>query len=259
MAQIILDSNNNLIQGDFDNATLNNRTKLQTTTTNATTNVYVVPNGSATSAGVSVANNSSLTNASKIVMATNGTTDTQIISGINGSGTYLPMSFYTNNALAGQFTTAGNLTVTGTITSGSGTVMVNGPAFSATKNVSQSISNSTFTKVTYQVEDYDTNNNFASSTFTPTVTGYYIIGAGFNAAAGGVPSRVILDIYKNGNQIKRLFDVSARADNVSGSCLLYLNGTTDYIEVYAYITATSPSIYGVSADTFFTGAMIRSA
>ena len=109
MAQIILDSNNNLIQGDFDNATLNNRTKLQTTTTNATTNVYVVPNGSSTSAGVSVANNSSLTNASKIVMATNGSTDTQIISGINGSGTYLPMSFYTNNALAAQLTTAGDL------------------------------------------------------------------------------------------------------------------------------------------------------
>jgi len=107
MAQIILDSNNNLIQGDFDNATLNNRTKLQTTTTNATTNVYVVPNGSSTSAGVSVANNSSLTNASKIVMATNGSTDTQIISGVNGSGSYLPLSFYTNNALAMQVKTNG--------------------------------------------------------------------------------------------------------------------------------------------------------
>jgi hypothetical protein len=109
MAQIILDSNNNLIQGDFDNATLNNRTKLQTTTTNATTNVYVVPNGSSTSAGVSVANNSSLTNASKIVMATNGTTDTQIISGVNGSGTYLPLSFYTNNTLAMQLDTSSNM------------------------------------------------------------------------------------------------------------------------------------------------------
>lgn len=113
MAQIILDSNNNLIQGDFDNATLNNRTKLQTTTTNATTNVYVVPNGSSTSAGVSVSNNSSLTNASKIVMATNGTTDTQIISGVNGSGTYLPLSFYTNNALAMQITTGGIISAAG--------------------------------------------------------------------------------------------------------------------------------------------------
>jgi hypothetical protein len=130
MAQIILDSNNNLIQGDFDNATLNNRTKLQTTTTNATTNVYVVPNGSSTSAGVSVANNSSLTNASKIVMATNGSTDTQIISGINGSGTYLPLSFYTNNALAMQIDTANNVLV-GTTTpafssAGRGLIELNG-------------------------------------------------------------------------------------------------------------------------------------
>jgi hypothetical protein len=107
MAQIILDSNNNLIQGDFDNATVNNRTKFKTTTTNATTNVYAVPNGSATSAGYSVANNADPTNCSKIVMATNGSTDTQIISGINGSGSYLPMSFYVNNTLALQISTAG--------------------------------------------------------------------------------------------------------------------------------------------------------
>ena len=113
MGQIILDSANDLIQGDFDNATLNNRTKFRTTTTNATTNVYVVPNGTSTSAGVSVSNNSNLTNASKIVMATNGTTDTQIISGINGSGTYLPLSFYTNDALAMQITTGGIISAVG--------------------------------------------------------------------------------------------------------------------------------------------------
>ena len=127
MAQIILDSNNNLIQGDFDNATLNNRTKLQTTTTNATTNVYVVPNGSSTSAGVSVANNSNLTNASKIVMATNGSTDTQIISGVNGSGTYLPLNFYTNNALSMTIDTANNV---GIGTSGPTTKLsLNGPMY----------------------------------------------------------------------------------------------------------------------------------
>ena len=109
MAQIILDSNNNLIQGDFDNATVNNRTKFKTTTLNGTTNVYAVPNGSSTSAGYSVSNNADPTNASKITIATNGSTDTQIISGINGSGSYLPMSFYTNNALAAQISTAGVL------------------------------------------------------------------------------------------------------------------------------------------------------
>ena len=107
MAQIILDSNNNLIQGDFDNATINNRTKFKTTTTNATTNVYAVPNGSATSAGFTVTNAADPTNASKLTIATNGSTDTQIISGVNGSGTYLPLSFYVNNTLALQISTSG--------------------------------------------------------------------------------------------------------------------------------------------------------
>lgn len=137
-----------------------------------------------------------------------------------------------------------------------------GPAFSAYKTVSQSISSSTFTKITFPSEDYDTNNNFDNSTnyrFTPTIAGYYLIGAGYNAAGGGVPSRTILDIYKNGSQVKRLFDTSTRCDNASGTVMLYLNGSTDYLEVYAYIVASSPQIYGAASDTFFTGVLVRAA
>jgi hypothetical protein len=130
MAQIILDSNSNLIQGDFDSATVNNRTKLQTSTTNATTGVYVVPNGSATSASVQMANAADPTNASKIVVATNGATDTQIVSGANGSGSYLPLSFYTNNDIRFQMGNAGELnvrTAPGTVSSGtSGQVLTSG-------------------------------------------------------------------------------------------------------------------------------------
>jgi hypothetical protein len=121
MAQIILDSANNLIQGDFDTATLSLRTRMQTSTTNATTGVYVVPNGSATSASVQVSNAADPTNASKLVVATNGATDTQIVSGANGSGSYLPLSFYTNNDIRFQMGNAGELnvrTAPGTVSSG---------------------------------------------------------------------------------------------------------------------------------------------
>jgi hypothetical protein len=121
MAQIILDSANNLIQGDFDTATLALRTRMQTSTTNATTGVYVVPNGSATSASVQMANAADPTNASKIVVATNGATDTQIVSGANGSGSYLPLSFYTNNDIRFQMGNAGELnvrTAPGTVSAG---------------------------------------------------------------------------------------------------------------------------------------------
>jgi hypothetical protein len=121
MAQIILDSANNLIQGDFDTATLALRTRMQTSTTNATTGVYVVPNGSATSASVQVSNAADPTNASKVVVATNASTDTQIVSGANGSGSYLPLSFYTNNDIRFQMGNAGELnvrTAPGTVSSG---------------------------------------------------------------------------------------------------------------------------------------------
>lgn len=144
MAQIVIDSNSNLIQGDFDSATVNDRTKFQTSTPNANTGVYAVPNGSGTVAGFQASNNSNPTNASKIVMATNGSTDTQIISGVNGSGSYLPLSFYTNNALAGQFTTAGNLTVTGTVAGAAGTIY---PIVSGTSQASTSGTTITFTGI----------------------------------------------------------------------------------------------------------------
>jgi hypothetical protein len=130
MSQIILDSANDLIQGDFDNATLTQRTRLQTSTVNATTGVYIIPNGTANAASVQISNNSNVTNASKVVVATNGSTDTQIISGANGSGTYLPLSFYTNNDIRFQMGNNGELnvrTAPGTVSSGtSGQVLTSG-------------------------------------------------------------------------------------------------------------------------------------
>ena len=252
MAQIILDSNNNLIQGDFDNATLNNRTKLQTTTTNATTNVYVVPNGSSTSAGVSVANNSSLTNASKIVMATNGTTDTQIISGVNGSGTYLPLSFYTNNTLAMQIGTNGQVTVAATAN----------PTFSAYSNTQTgSITSGVVTKLLFQTEEWDTNSNYNASTsvFTPTVAGYYQVNAALQGAGTINQAQIIL--YKNGSGARNGNYVINQANAVIPvlSALVYMNGTTDYLEVYGYLTGSGLSFYFGTPQTHFQAFLARSA
>ena len=47
------------------------------------------------------------------------------------------------------------------------------PAFSAYSNTAQTFVNGVEQKVTFAVENWDTNNNFASSRFTPTVAGYY--------------------------------------------------------------------------------------
>ena len=98
-------------QGDFSNATFSTRTAFVTGTTNATTGIYALPNGTSTAASWQATNNSDPTNASKILIATNGSTDVQLVSGINGTGTYLPLSFYTNGSQQMQLSTSGNLGV----------------------------------------------------------------------------------------------------------------------------------------------------
>ena len=87
--------------GDFTNATISNRTNFITGTANSTTGIYALPSGTSTAASWQATNNSDPTNASKVLIATNGTTDVQLVSGINGSGTYLPLAFF--NGGLGRF------------------------------------------------------------------------------------------------------------------------------------------------------------
>ena len=95
------------ITGDYSNATLVSRLAFQTNTANATTGIYALPNGTGVAASWQATNNSDPTNASKILIATNGSTDVQLVSGINGSGTYLPLTFYTGGSERVRVTTAG--------------------------------------------------------------------------------------------------------------------------------------------------------
>ena len=100
------------VLGDFTNATVASRNSFQTSTTNGSTGIYALPNGTSTAASWQATNAADPTNASKILIATNGSTDVQLVSGINGSGTYLPLSFYTNGTQQMQLSTAGILTGT---------------------------------------------------------------------------------------------------------------------------------------------------
>jgi len=161
-------------------------------------------------------------------------------------------------------------TTTLTLPTTSGTVLtsvstqVTGPAFSAYKNSgSQSITTSTFTKLTFDTELFDTNNNFASSTFTPTVAGYYQVNAGLSTSGTTAQSRAILMLYKNASAIYALQDLTVTSFRYSGGATVYMNGTTDTLEVYAYIVGTSPiaesGLGGTGYNTWFNGSMVRSA
>lgn len=137
----------------------------------------------------------------------------------------------------------------------------NGPAFSAYRATSQSISSSTWTKVQCATEEFDTNSNYDKDTnyrFAPTVAGYYQVSGTIDSSASAAYTVGGVSIYKNGAIFKR-GSFSNVGIQSTVSSLVYLNGSTDYVELYAYITGTSVNIGGGQASTFFQAAMIRSA
>lgn len=113
-------------QGDFSNATVNSRTAFQTSTTNSATGIYAVPNGTGTAASWQASNAADPTNASKILIATNGSTDVQLVSGINGTGTYLPMGFWNNGAEKARLSVSGGFSVGTTTDAGSTNILAAG-------------------------------------------------------------------------------------------------------------------------------------
>jgi hypothetical protein len=133
------------------------------------------------------------------------------------------------------------------------------PAFSAYQSSAQTLTGSTFTKINFQTEEFDTNNNFDNTTnmrFTPTVAGYYQVSGGINLATSA--TSVNIQIYKNGTAFKQIYGVNSSAPSGFGSCLIYLNGSTDYIELYG-LAVTGQALITGAANTYFQAVMVRSA
>jgi len=98
----------NRITGDFSNATAANRVAFQTSTVDGNTIIAVIPNGTATGASLLLENSSGLVNAS-FLQATIDTASASIRSGIRGTGTYLPMTFFTGGSERVRIDTSGNV------------------------------------------------------------------------------------------------------------------------------------------------------
>jgi hypothetical protein len=152
---------------------------------------------------------------------------------------------------------AGNLV---TVPSVTGTAMVSGnmPAFAAWASSSQTLSSGVVTKINFDTEVFDTNSNFASSRFTPTVAGYYQINA--NIVVGVSATRIYLTIYKNGSAYNQGAD-SGSSTNVFANgvnSLVFCNGSTDYIEIYGFF-AVGQAVFNNQVSSWFNGVLVRGA
>jgi hypothetical protein len=130
-----------------------------------------------------------------------------------------------------------------------------GPAFGAYRSTTQTVSAAAFSKIQCQTEEFDTDGAYDNATnfrFTPLKAGKYQVSfsVGPNGGAG------VAAIYLNGSLFKKGTDTGASSKPSGGSCLIDMNGSTDYLELYFYNTGTS--IYGLQGETFWSAAWIRS-
>jgi hypothetical protein len=154
-------------------------------------------------------------------------------------------------------------TTTLTLPASTGTVMVNGPAFSAYQSVSVSLTTAVMTKITFTNTSFDTNSNYSTSTsrFTPTVAGYYQVNAAININFS-TSALGYMTLYRNGSQtaIGPMLTGTAYGCQTTLSALVYMNGSTDYLEIYALQNSGSTqSTYVATSQDYFQAAMIRSA
>lgn len=145
---------------------------------------------------------------------------------------------------------------------------VNGPAFRAyASSATQTIASGTQTRVLFQTEQYDTEGNYASSRFTPSVAGYYQFNSSVRIAGPSGTGERMLVLYKNGAEYARGTndqgtEIGATFYTMSVSADAFANGTGDYFEIYIQQGSGSNkdlTAVNVSYITWFSGTMIRGA
>ena len=156
-----------------------------------------------------------------------------------------------------------------TIPNTTGTVMVSGnmPAFSAYLDSTQTFSAGTFTKVQCGVEEFDTASAYDNATnyrFTPQVAGYYQVSGSINLNSTIANTECLVTIYKNGTRLKWGSYITRAATSQdagsTASALIYLNGSSDYVELYGYGNGSGTFTFIANQErTFFQAVLVRAA
>ena len=171
-----------------------------------------------------------------------------------------------SNILVNTIKDTGNNTLlssdgSGSVTLGSG-FPTNTPSFFAYKSSNQSISEASWVKATFDIEDFDTDSAFASSRFTvpsDKAGKYYFQSSIRGAADGGTMEYIIIRFYKNGsglytpNQLQTASNQLGNSHIFAGVVLDLSVG--DYVETYVQIGGNNPNIGGgaTTAASFFGG------
>jgi hypothetical protein len=137
------------------------------------------------------------------------------------------------------------------------TFLLSKPIFQGHQATSQTVSG-TATALTIDTGDIDTYNGHSntsnSSRYVGQVPGYYKVWGGY--AAGGLSSQTYCLAYaaKNGTEVtgSRVTDVSNSSHSYAintNPVVVFLNGTTDYVEIYGATDGSGSTHTGLPASS----------
>ena len=118
-----------------------------------------------------------------------------------------------------------------------------------------------WTPITFGTEAWDSNNNFASSTFTPTVAKKYCLIAAITVSSPADQTIMIIGLYKNGvrvNETTATTGGTTSGQGVNGTWIVDANGTTDYFEIsFWHNKGSNINVQGGTVVTYFMGYIIN--
>ena len=127
-------------------------------------------------------------------------------------------------------------------------------AFSAYQSSAQTLSSTTFTKIQLQTKTFDTTvafDNVTNYRYQPLVAGYYSVSGAITI--GSSTTAIISAIYKNGSSFSAGVQAASSTTGTVSS-VVYLNGSSDYIELWGYVT-TGQALSAVATNTYFTAVL----
>jgi hypothetical protein len=139
-----------------------------------------------------------------------------------------------------------------------------GPVFSAYRTSPDITITTTAAEMIYNIEIYDTASAYNTTTgrFTPNVAGYYLMSYQ-GTVSGGATQIVTLGFRRNSaftvtNATSEQSNItSGQLANYGFSAIYYLNGSTDYVSVWA-LTSTGTASFKFAGIPTFSGTFLRS-
>ena len=125
------------------------------------------------------------------------------------------------------------------------------PAFRVYRSADQTgISDASITKVQFDAEEFDVGGYYDNSTnyrYTPLIAGYYFFVSVIQVAGTGI-DQITNNLQKNGTAIS--WNTIMNSDSGAGysgssvmnSSLLFMNGSTDYVESHIFVDVSSGTV-----------------